>query len=323
MIHGTTVLVGAGVHVHVVGQQVEALGSGDDLNRRHERKVGDRAVAGDEENHVAAGGHLARDALQIVTRAVHEIEPGFHHRLAVLDGAIESNGGVSLSCRADRFEYDVVETTKLVAARRVALSGYPVTAGALLKALDHGQEPLCRREVAHIGQDVRFGADELVGLGQVGSAAVTDELTRHPSRQRITGDAGERVGTPALEGELHPAQRYGRAAFLLHVRQPLSDLILGLPPPDLERGIYRHVGMRELLNRIVVLPHVLLQVPVRHLLGAVVDGQHRTDVWMNTESGKRSQQQLSVVGRGVSTALSMGESNDAVDVDALARRLSL
>ena len=56
---------------------------------------------------------------------------------------------------------------------------------ALLEALDHVQETLRGFEVAHVLQDVRLGADQLVRFREIGRAAVADQLPRHPRRQRV------------------------------------------------------------------------------------------------------------------------------------------
>ena len=65
--------------------------------------------------------------------------------------------------------------------------------GALLETLNHVEESLRRIEVSNVSQDVRFGADELIRLSQVGNATATDNLPRYPGGERIAGDAGESV----------------------------------------------------------------------------------------------------------------------------------
>ena len=65
-VHLHPVVVAPRVHVHLVREELEPAGGGDELEGRDEREVGDRAVAGDEEDEVRAGGDLARDALEVV-----------------------------------------------------------------------------------------------------------------------------------------------------------------------------------------------------------------------------------------------------------------
>ena len=77
--------VAPGVHVHLVREQLVAPGRGHDLQGGHEGEVRDRAVARGEEDEVAARGHLAGDALQVVARRVHEVVAGLGHRLGVVD----------------------------------------------------------------------------------------------------------------------------------------------------------------------------------------------------------------------------------------------
>ena len=68
--------VAAGVDVHLVDQQLVPARGRRDLQRRDEREIRDRAVAGDEEKQVAARAHLPGDSFEIVAGAVHEIKPG-------------------------------------------------------------------------------------------------------------------------------------------------------------------------------------------------------------------------------------------------------
>ena len=128
LFHRGAVEVGAGVHVHVLGEQLVAARGGDELYRRDEGEVGDRAVAGGEEDHVRARGDLSGDALQVVAGAVHEVEAALVHPLGVLDHAVDPHVGVLLHRGADGLDGDVVEPAVVVAPRRVVLGRVTVPA---------------------------------------------------------------------------------------------------------------------------------------------------------------------------------------------------
>ena len=110
LIHRDTVEVGPGIDIHVAREEIEAGGRRDDLEGRDEREVGDRAVAGDEVDHIGTGGDLAGDTLQVVAGAIHEVVAGSQRPLAVLDHVVEAHVGVLFRRRADRFQGDIVES---------------------------------------------------------------------------------------------------------------------------------------------------------------------------------------------------------------------
>jgi hypothetical protein len=57
------------------------------------------------------------------------------------------------------------------------------------KLLDHLQEAARGTDVAHIFQDVRFRADQLIRLGKVGAAAVAQDQFRDVAGQRVARHA--------------------------------------------------------------------------------------------------------------------------------------
>ena len=205
--HRLAVQIAAGVHVHLARQQLVARCGGDELHRRHEREVGDRAVAGHEEDQVGTGGDLAGDALQIVAGAVHEVQPRFGDRRRVVDHAGQRHVRCLLGRRSDRLQGDVVQAAQLVAPRRVAGCRLPVARGPRLEAFHLLQESGGGGPVLDRRQHVALGADQLVGLRQDGGAAGGDHLARHRAGQRVAGDAGERVGAPALQRDVQRRQR--------------------------------------------------------------------------------------------------------------------
>jgi len=132
-----------------VGKQAVALGGGDDLDGWNEREVGDGAIAGDEEDQVAAGRNLAADTLQVVAGAVHEVVAAGGHGLRIVEHSIEPYVWVLLHGGADGLKHDVVEAAIFVAAGRVALGRMAVPGGALLEAGDGRQELARRGGVCH------------------------------------------------------------------------------------------------------------------------------------------------------------------------------
>ena len=205
--HRLAVQVAARVHVHLARQQLVARGGGDELHGRREREVGDRSVAGHEEDQVGAGGDLAGDALQIVAGAVHEVQPRFRDRRRVVDHAGQRHVRRLLGRRADRLQGDVVEAAQLVAARRVAGRRLPVAGGPRLEALHPLQEGGGGRPVLDRRQHVALRADQFVGLRQDGAAAGGDHRSRHRAGQRVARYAGERIRAPALQRDVERRQR--------------------------------------------------------------------------------------------------------------------
>ena len=102
IVHWHAVQKLAGVDVHIPAQELIASRSGHDLYGRNKRKVCYGAVPCDEVDHVAAGGHLTGNALQIVARAVHEVVTGTLHRPAIGDDVIEADVRMSLHGRTNR-----------------------------------------------------------------------------------------------------------------------------------------------------------------------------------------------------------------------------
>ena len=70
-----------------------------------------------------------------------------------------------------------------------------------LEALDLLQELPCGRGIADVPEHVGLRADELVGLGQIGGAAVADDFLRDPAGKGVAGDTGEGIRAPALKGK--------------------------------------------------------------------------------------------------------------------------
>ena len=203
-IHRLTVQITPGVEVHLVPQQLVAPGRGRDLEGRNEREIGDRAVAGDEQDQVAAGPHLPRDPLQVIARPVHKREPRRRQvaqRLCVLDQGVQPAARVLLVHRPERFERDIVQPAEPVAGRRVAFRGEPVPRHLVAEPVQQREEGPRRRRIAHVPQQVRFPAHRLVGLSQDARRAVADRLVHERPRQRIPRDPRKCIRTAALQGD--------------------------------------------------------------------------------------------------------------------------
>ena len=261
-VHRHAVVVAAGVHIHLVREQLEAPGGGHELEGRHEGEVGDRAVACDEQDEVGARRHLARDALQVVAGAVHEVVARLAHGRAVVDDVVEPDLRRLLAGGAERLQRDVVEPAKIVAARGVSFCRGPVVRRVALEVLDLLQERAGGGGVADVLQHVGLGADELVGLGQVRGAPVPDDLLRHPAGERVAGDAGERVRAAALERETKVARRLGGAARGRDLRQPAVDERCGARDLVLEPALDLQERVRHVVERVVSIRHEAPQVVV-------------------------------------------------------------
>ena len=94
-----------------------------------------------------------------------------------------------------------------------------------------------RGGVADAVDYVRFGADQLVRLSQVGSAAAADQLARHPRRQRIAGDAGEGIGAAALKCELEARRGQIDTGLPSQLLRPLARLRLDLDQVLIEPAV--------------------------------------------------------------------------------------
>ena len=86
------------------------------VTTRYEGEVGYGAVARGEEDHVCSGGDLPGDALQVVARAVHEVEPALAHPLGVIYDVVDAYVRVFLPRGADGLYGDVVEPAVIVPA---------------------------------------------------------------------------------------------------------------------------------------------------------------------------------------------------------------
>ena len=172
-----------------------------------------------------------------------------------------------------------------------------VPGDALLEDLDLLQEALRRGEVARVREDVGLRSDQLVGLSQVGGPAMTDHLARDPAGERVAGHSGEGVGPAALEADPELRERLGRARHRARGLEPLTHDLRAF----VERGRVvladRVEAMQHVLERVVVLAHVLFEHRVREDFAAVIHGQARGYVRVHDESGERAQHELEVVGR--------------------------
>ena len=312
-VHRHAVVVAPCIHVHLVCQQLEAAGGGHELERRHEGEVGDRPVPGDEQDEGGAGRHLACDALQVVAGAVHEIEAARAHGLAIVDDMVEPDLRGLLARRAERLQRDVVEAAKVVPSRGVPFRRGPVVRRVAFEALDLLQEGPCRGGIAHVLQHVGLGADQLVGLGQVGGAAVADDFLRHPAGERVAGDAGERVRAAALQREAERPRRLRRAAGGGDRGQPAFD----------ERGCARDLRLvaaldaeepvRHMVERVAAALHEAPQVVVAVGAGAVVGRKHGAHIGVHHEPRQHPEHLVQIVGPPGAAAFGMGHRDHSVD----------
>ena len=224
--HHFAVEIAARVHVHLVVQKLVARRRGGDLDCGHERKVGHRSVACNEQEQIASTSGLAGDAFEIVTGAVHEIESRFLHSPGVIGHEIEPRERRFLGRGSEGFERDVVEAPQLVAGggipfRRASMPGKP-----RLKTLDGGEKTSRGIHIPGTMENVSLGANELVGLRQTHPAAMTDDLMADRTRKRIARDAGKGVGSAALKRRAQAGQRFLRALDFRDTGEPGSNLLL-------------------------------------------------------------------------------------------------
>ena len=310
--HLHPVVVAPRVHVHLVREQLEPAGGGHELQGRDEGEVRDRAVAGDEQDEVRAGGHLPRDALEIVTGAVHEVVAGRAHGLSVVDDVVETNLGVLLAGGPERLEGDVVEPAEVVAAGRISFRGSTVIRRVALEALDLLEEAAGGRGVAHVLEHIGLGPDELVGLREVRGPAVADDLLGHPAGEGVSGHPGERVGAPALEGEAQGPGRLRSTRGARHLGQPAFDEREAPRHLRLVAAVHALEGVEHVIEGIAARGHEPLQVVARVGPGAIVDREHRPHVGMDHEPREDPQHVVEVVRAGAAAALGVGHGHDAV-----------
>ncbi len=318
-LHRLAVEVASGVDVHLVLQQLMPARGGGELERRDEGEIRDRAIPGDEEEEIAPGADLTGDALKVIARAVHEMETGLPHGLGVVDDRLDARARVLLVHRAERLEDDVVQAAELVAGRRIRLGRDPMPREALLERLDFAQQRAGGREVAHIAQDVALAADQLIRLAQIAGAAVADHLVHERARERVAGDARERVGAPALQGDFQGADRGRRARGGIDRAQPAAHQPLALGQTRRERAVEREEGMRDRVERVAVRAHEGLQPRVVHRLGAVVEREDRADIRVHDEAGHRAQNFQRIIGFVGSAPFRVRNGHDPVDAGVHAR----
>ena len=310
--------VAAGIDVHLVDEELVAPRGRGDLEGRHEREVGDGAVAGDEEEQVAAGGDLAGDALEVVARAVHEVEAGLCHRLGVIDHVVDAGAGIFLVRGAEGFEDDVVEAAKFVAGGGIGLGGDAVPREARGEGGNFFEEGTGGRDIARAAEKVGLGADDLVGLAEVARAAVADHLVHEGAGEGIAGYAGKRVGAAALEGDAEGGDRLGGARQGVGGGEPGADDALALGETGGEAAGEGEEMMRDVGERIAAFFHEVAEEGVGDGLDAVVDGEDGGDVRVRHETGETTEDLGGVVGLVGSAALGVRDGDDAVEagVDA-------
>ena len=101
--------------------------------------------------------------------------------------------------RADGFYGDVIESSEIVAAGWIPLCRVPVPPGARLEIFDCLEEFARCRHIADILEHIRLRADEFICLCEVGASAVTDNLLRDVSGERVAGHTRKRIRTAALQ----------------------------------------------------------------------------------------------------------------------------
>ena len=311
--HRLAIEVAAGVDVHLVLQQQVTLRRRGDLQRRHEREVGDRSVAGDEQHEVAARRHLAGDALEIVARAVHEIEAGRGERIGVVDDVIDRRPRILLVHRAERLQRDVVEAAQLVAAGRIALRRHAVPGQALLEALDVAQHAARNLDVARVAQHVGLGAGGLVRLAQDAGPAVADQLVHDGAGERVAGHAGEGVRAAALQRDPQPGQRLLGADVGFDGVDPAAHDLLARRQSRGQAAADAEERVPHVVERQPVLAHERLEPRVGDRLDAEIEREDRADVRVDHEAGQRAQHLGGVVRLAGPAALGVGDGDDAVD----------
>ena len=159
----------------------------------------------------------------------------------------------------------------------------------LLEALDHVQKGARSLHILDVLQHVRFGTDQLVGLSQIGCAAVADQLARHPSGQRVARNARKGVRAAALQGDFEMGQIVLAPLLARHFRGPSGYLPLALCQTRLKGAVQAHKAVPDVIEGIAVRHHVLPQYFVGHGFATIVHRQHSADVGMGDKAGQRAQ----------------------------------
>src|SRR5258706_515508 len=295
LLHRGTVEIAAGIHVHFVAEQIKMSGVGHELDCRHKRKIGDGAIAGGEKNEVAAAACLTGDAFQIVAGTIHEIEARHLHRLGVFDDIIDPDVRIFLAGRADRFQSNVIKAAEIVAPARISFDRVAVPTRALLEAIDGIEKGARRRQVFHIRKNIRLSADEFIGLGKIGAAAVADQFLCHPSDEWISGDTGESIRAAALQPHAKLLQRLRGTWKLIHRLEPGTNDLLALIESGQKISADGPELMEDMNERVIMSKHEFAEARVIDKLNAQINGQHGSDVRMSHESGERSQDEVDIV----------------------------
>src|SRR5919112_5376659 len=191
----------------------------------------------------------------------------------------------------------------------------PVPGDTLLEALDHGEEAPRGLEVLDILQDVMLGPDQLVRLGQIGDAAIPDDLPTHPRHQRICGNTRESVGPTALQPDLELRGRLLGAPRCVYILEPFLHDRFGLFEIPPEASFEAHELVGHIAYGIAVLHEVVLEHPVRYgPLAAVVEHEHSPYVRVDHKAAQGPQEQVKIVRRALLPALGVGDADYAVYV---------
>src|SRR5439155_25559652 len=133
---------------------------------------------------------------------------------------VHANVGIFFAGCAERLQGDVVQTAKIVAPAGVAFAGRAVPASPFLETLDRVESRVGSRKVSDLGENVRLSADEFIGFGEIGAAAVANEFFGDAADEGIARDAGKRVRTAALQADAEMFERLSRAAEGIHLVEP-------------------------------------------------------------------------------------------------------
>jgi hypothetical protein len=208
---------------------------------------------------------------------------------------VEPQGTVEFSCRANGFQHDVVEASVDVPAGRVVLGGVAVPAHPLLERRHRFQETPCHVDGSDVSQYISLGTDQLVGLRQHRGATMSDHFAGHGARERVGREAGERVGSPALQRDPQIRQRPLGPRLPGHRREPAGHDAGGAGQVLGETGPAREERVRH------------RQWPPQVRTGErgprLVDDEHRADVRVYEEPGQHGEQEPVVVGPAVLAAL--------------------
>jgi hypothetical protein len=174
---------------------------------------------------------------------------------------------------ANRLEDDVIEATELVAARRVSLGAAAVPGRPLLKAFDHVEKPARGRDVLYPVEEVRFGADQLIGLGQICRAPVANYFPRHPGGQGIAGNTRKGIRAAALQGDLEVREGHVFTRGLVDCLEPLLDNGLSLFQIGLKASNQGENTMRHLFQGKPVCLNKIIENRFRHSCRSVIARQ--------------------------------------------------